>query len=225
VSSNDFNEYDSDDNDEPQQKKILKNYYSFSLIDYGRHILIETFKNDPKRELFILPMADRLMTIGSFALQCNLNEHVAKLREKYSESKEQQEQMTNLFEMKFKQMIENQKVRAHVCQLTMIKNELEALVMLYFLPEDARRLALADEIHLKDEKCLQKIPFVTRTVKEGGQIEHNLKLNCVYYIMRSIDLERKEVNYDFSLENDQIEEVTKACFMLQAIRKGFANLV
>jgi hypothetical protein len=166
---------------------------------------VQTLKNDPGRELFILPMADRLMTIGAFALQCSLNEHVAKLREKYGECTEKQHQMTLLFEMKFKRMLENQKVKAHICQLTTIKNEREALVMLYFLPEDARRLALIDDIHLKDERSMRKIPFVNCRVKEDGRIEHSLKLNCVFYIMRSIDLIREEsgeCDYEFSDDED-----------------------
>jgi hypothetical protein len=48
---------------------------------------------------FILPIDERLMT---------------KLREKSGEYTEKQQQMRLLFEMKFKRMVEMQKVRAHL---------------------------------------------------------------------------------------------------------------
>ncbi len=50
--------------------------------------------------------------------------------------------------------------------------------MLCFLPEDAMRLAFIDH----------------------DRIEHSLKLNCVFYIMHSIDLIREEsgeCDYEF----------------------------
>ena len=40
------------------------------------------------------------------------------------------------------------------------KNELEALVMFYFLPEDVKMLAFIDDIHLKNERIMRKNPFV-----------------------------------------------------------------
>lgn len=174
--------------------KKEKNYYSFKLIDYGRSILVQTIRNDPNLELFILPMNERLMIIGSFALRCSLNEY--KLRERYSESREKQHKASQLFEKKFKRMMENQVVKVQVCQLTTVKAELDALVILYFLPEDAQRLALSDDIDFGDEKICENIPFINLK-SSSGEFKLNLKLNCIYYIMRSIHLAE--------IESDKVE--------------------
>jgi len=58
------------------------------------------------------------------------------------------------------------------------KNELEPLVMFYFLPEDVKTLAFIDDIHLKNEPSMRKIPFDNYRNKEDGRIEHSLKLKC-----------------------------------------------
>ena len=47
------------------------------------------------------------------------------------------------------------------------KNELEALVMFYFLPEDVKMLAFIDDIHLKNERSMRKPPFDNYRIKEG----------------------------------------------------------
>ncbi len=72
------------------------------------------------------------------------------------------------------------------------KNELEALVMFYFLPEDVKTLAFIDDIHLKNEPSMRKTPFDNYRNKEDGRIEHSLKLKCVNYIVRIVDLIRDE---------------------------------
>ena len=76
--------------------------------------------------------------------------------------------MAKLFKEKFKGMIENQEFKVHICQLTYLKNELEAMVILYFLPTDARRLVLNDCIDYEDAIGLKKIPFINSKIKDDA---------------------------------------------------------
>jgi len=68
------------------------------------------------------------------------------------------------------------------------KNELEALVMFYFLHEDVKMLAFIDDIHLKNERSMRKTPFVNYRSKEDGMIVHSLYLIKLTYKSRCYNI-------------------------------------
>ena len=84
-------------------------------------------------------------------------------------------------------------------------------------------LAFIDDIHLKNERSKQKTPFVNYRIKEDGRIVHSLKLKCVNYIIRIVDLIRDE-----SGDSDYEFSDYEAAFVKDAVarkKKGFAKFV
>lgn len=119
-----------------------------------------------------------------------------------STNRMREDRFKSLFESKFKKMMENRKCRTHLCQITTVQRESEALVTLYLLPEDAHRLALQENVDIGHiEKHLSTIPFLSTKKSEATVTMDNttrakmddvvvfLKLNAIYFIMRSINLE------------------------------------
>jgi hypothetical protein len=66
----------------------------------------------------------------------------------------------------------------------------EALVMFYFLPEDVKTLAFIDDIHLKNERSMRKLHLITIGLRKTVRL--CIKLKCVNYIVRIVDLIRDE---------------------------------
>ena len=88
--------------------------------------------------------------------------------------------------------------------------------MLYFLPEDVKMFAFID-IHLKNERSMRKTSFVNYRIKEGVWIVHSLKLKCVNYTIRIVDLIRDEsgdsdyefCDYEAAFANDAVARKKK----------------
>lgn len=207
LSSDDFVFSDESQEDlihpKPELTKNKKNYFSFFLIDYGREDMIITTSQLQEPHIFMLPINEKLMVVGNFALRCSLNESSVRMRKMYgSTNRMREDRFKSLFESKFKKMMENRKCRTHLCQITTVQRESEALVTLYLLPEDAHRLALQENVDIGHiEKHLSTIPFLSTKKSEATVTMDNttrakmddvvvfLKLNAIYFIMRSINLE------------------------------------
>lgn len=137
------------------------------------------------------------------------------MRQMYgSTNRMQEDRFKSLFEGKFKKMMENRKCRTHLCQITTVQRESEALVTLYLLPEDAHGLALQENVDICHiEQHLSTIPFLSTKKKEAAvkmdnkkakkdDVVVSLKLNAIYFIMRSINLENFEDSGGFE-DNDE----------------------
>ena len=169
--------------------KNKKTYYSFFLIDYGREDMVITINNS-RRDIFILPINEKLMIVGNFALKCSLNESSVRMRKMYSSTNQMKEaHFKHLFEDKFKKMMENRQCRAHLCQITTVQKESEALVTLYLLPDDAHDLALQEHVDVAHMESLRRIPFLMPRVAADRDVVVSVKLNAIYFIMRSINVE------------------------------------
>ena len=124
------------------------------------------------------------MLVGKFALKCSLNEYSIKSChikiEQYPDNNKVS--YVHKFAAKFKEMIQKQFVDVQISQLSTIRSELEALVNLYFLPDDAIKLAMCDN-DVKNENNLEDISYINST-----KLTSSLKLNCIYYITRSLDI-------------------------------------
>lgn len=189
-----------------------KNYYSFFLIDYGREDMIITI-SQREPHIFLLPINEKLMVVGNFALRCSLNQSSVQMRQlSKSTNRMKEDCFKSLFESKFKKMMENRKCRTHLCQITTIQRESEALVTLYLLPEDAHGLALQENVDTGHIEQLSNIPFfstkeATTDSKQKDDVIVSLKLNAIYFIMQSINLENFAPDNSFSSiahENDEI---------------------
>ena len=164
--------------------------------------MVVTLKNNPNLDLFMLPLNDKLIQIGSFALRCSLNEGHIKLREKYNQLEQSVLEKQNFeikFEENFKKIIENRTLKMRISQLVTVKAELEAMVELFFLPEDG--VILAETMRLTEKKDYGLI--VAKNECSENLDTFFLKLNCVYHIIRKVQLE----NHSDSNINNLLSEV------------------
>ena len=164
--------------------------------------MVVTLKNNPNSDLFILPLNDKLIQIGSFALRCTLNEGHIKLREKYNKKEQSVLEKQNFeikFEENFKRIIENRTLKMRISQLVTVKAELEAMVELFYLAEDGE--ILAETIRLTDKTDYSLI--VAKTEPSHNLDTYFLKLNCVYHIIRKIQSE----DHSLSKMKNLLEEV------------------
>lgn len=195
VTSNSF-ELEIDDEDEEidfdqgsrERKKPTKDYYSFFLIDHGNEDLIIRGRNDSKKDLFILPVADKLMQIGAFVLKCSLIESHYKRRQIYCESDENKriinlnEMYSDLFEKKFRELLKNKKLRMRLSQLVNIKSEIEAMVELFFSKQES--------LKFKNELMTNSNYSISTTLSSQS------KFNCIQYISNHVE---QELNLEFEL--------------------------
>lgn len=122
------------------------------------------------------------MLVGKFALKCSINEYSKQCGLSTINNSDNYETYDNRFAAKFKEMIQNKVVNVQITQLVTFRLELEAIVTLYFLADDAIKLALGDH-DVKTQKNLKDISFINSTNSCSS-----LKLNCIYYITRSLDI-------------------------------------
>jgi hypothetical protein len=153
VASSSFDAYsdndDSSSNVSPRsslgqkRRSEFKVFFSFYLIDWGNEEVLVKKQSSLDTEIFILPTNEKLIQIGPFALKCSINQSMVNLPETIASNSPQNEMnrtRRNLFEEKFKALISNKRLRLRVTQKVFLKNELELMVELYFMPEDAEGL-------------------------------------------------------------------------------------
>jgi len=186
-------ESDSDCYDENYDEKF---YFSFFLIDHGRNIYIIVRQNDPKTNLFILPLTSKLIQVGYFALKCSINEAYTKQRDSYitHDCTEQLKHMAR-FERHFKQMLQGKQIQMRISQLNRFKDEDEAIVELFYTPEQVKTLLpmLLNVNELNSENVNPANLLVSsastkmRRLKQQMENQNNvvdLKTNCVYYVLQ-----------------------------------------
>lgn len=170
--------------DSSSQRKQKYNYYEFFLIDWGKTDIVKTPINDPKIDLFILPMIDRILSIGCFALMCSLNESQIKLRKKYDELVIANHE---LFDKKFKSL-ENMTLIMRISQLVTINAQIEAIVELFYQPSDGERLLAELESLSGYKKSLRGSNHTLSTVSTLSTMKAS-RLSCVQYIIKVMEAE------------------------------------
>jgi hypothetical protein len=165
------------------QRKQKYNYYEFFLIDWGKTDIVKTPLDD-KIELFILPMIDRIISVGCFALMCSLNESQIKHRKKYDELVIANHE---LFDKKFKSL-ENMTLMMRISQLVTINAQIEAIVELFYQPSDGERLLAELESLSGDKKSLRGSNHTLTTVSTLSTMKAS-RLSCVQYITKVMEAE------------------------------------
>lgn len=145
INSDSFSAFVSDEDlvDEDQERTTKrceqKNYFSFFVYDWGREDMIIKTRRQLNEDLFIMPMTEKLVNLGAFALKCSINECTVTLRESYKHADQSAEinaELRNRFECEFKRQLANKHLRIRISQMVTIKSDLQAIVELYYLPED-----------------------------------------------------------------------------------------
>jgi hypothetical protein len=188
VSSSAFEVYSDDENSSGVSRTSSlrradpKVFFSFHLIDWGNEEVLMKKQSSLGKEIFILPTNEKLIQIGPIALKCGINQSMINMPETVI-SNSQQNKMSrkrrNLFEEKFKALISNRKLRVRVTQKVFLKNELELMVELFFMPDEAESL-----INKFEKKY-------THEIERFGTLLApmvNTKLNCVQFILNEIIL-------------------------------------
>ena len=118
-------------------------FHTFHFVDWGREETFATPANPAARvsELFIMPVHEKIMRLGSFALKCSLNEAHTRVRAKYGQTISME--MERLFERCFARTMLERTCTMRISHTTASVNALEANVELYFLPADYEALHAA----------------------------------------------------------------------------------
>lgn len=196
-------------------------FYTFRLIDWGR---VETVidrrgdsvdEDNDEPDLFILPMHERLLSIGPFALKCSINECHLRSSEKfanyaheewYVQHREQQEQKRGEFESLFKERLSNKLLKIRINKATNVKNDLEAVVEVFYFPEPNLKSPvncvkqILGELNyttgesnstMNDDELLDTTQSSIKSATSQSQLRHHhnehtflkvLNLNMLYYI-------------------------------------------
>jgi len=192
LTSNDF-AYDDDDEDvdeQMSQSAEQKFYLSFFLIDWGMEELVIVPKNQFNTHLFVLPMNEKLIQIGAFALKCTLSQAQLRIRDKYASMKPFE---GDLFERRFNELLREKSLRMRISQTVCIRAEFEAIVELFFMP--AQIGSLIDL--LVDKFKHSSTPGVEQSLHETvADLRSKQALNCINYILSEIELGLKERNHE-----------------------------
>jgi hypothetical protein len=200
LTSNDFAYEDDEDDDEYSNEQMSrsesnrnveqKHYLSFFVIDWGMEELVVVSKNEFNTHLFVLPMNEKLIQIGAFALKCSLSQAQLRIRDKYASTKAFE---GDLFERRFNALLRERSLRMRISQTVCIRAEFEAIVELFFLPNQVGSLidSLVDKF--KHSPALGIEQSVRETVAD---LRSKQALNCINYILSEIELGLQERNHE-----------------------------
>ncbi len=183
VTSSQFDEFEDFEQIVIRDMKKLKEekvYFTFFLIDSGKEETIVRSINDDS--LFILPVTGHIMH-GSYCLKCALNEGNIRVKGKHGVSHVENRLE---FERKFKEVLLNKKVVMKISSITRLNNDIEAMVDLYFKPNEGEMLIeqLNATIDLDDTNSIYNSNI--------SLMSKDLKVNCGSYIVRLILVEKRE---------------------------------
>lgn len=155
VSNEDGEMVEINPNEAYQVTKAL--YTTFFFIDWG---LTETVVEKRRRsdettfpldgDLFILPIHDLLLSIGAFALRCSINQCHLKRNEKFVRDDDEvekqttfdQQQLREEFEKAFRARLVGKLLKMRITRATSVKNDLEAIVELFYFPTSDSKTAV-----------------------------------------------------------------------------------
>lgn len=137
-------------------------YHTFFMIDWGRtDTYVQT--NDRRGDLFILPMNAKLLAIGAFALKCSINQCHVRFRETIVPNARLEElnaERRREFEAAFRARLKEEPLlKMRITQIVNVKNDVQAIVELYFFPDE----------------------------KQAVERKHHDVLNCVKSILDELD--------------------------------------
>lgn len=183
VTSSQFDEFEDFEQIVIRDMKKIKEekvYFTFFLIDSGKEETIVRSINE--ESLFILPLTGHIMH-GSFCLKCTINEGNIRVKGKHGVSHVENRLE---FERKFKEVLLNKTVVLKISSITHSINDIEAMVDLYFKPNDGEMLIeqLNATIELDDTNSIYNSNI--------SLMSKDLKVNCGSYIVRLIMVEKRE---------------------------------
>ena len=198
VTSDTFEAYMDHEEDElvaaEKSSRILgsekKIFYSFFLIDWGNDEQLVKTKRQVEEDLFILPMHEKVVMVNQLAFKCSIDH--AQIKIPYSavnspDIEKESRWRSDLFEEKFKMMVEKRKFRMRVNRTATVANyETELEVELYFMPEDAA--VLIESFEQTHRELLEEIRLETESTAFNMNKD---KLSCVQYIKNEILIAKK----------------------------------
>lgn len=120
-------------------------YYTFLFYDWGKQEIIVRNANEANRDLFVLPFNEKLLTIGAFALRCKINECHIKITDSLMRRTDEEDlKRRQLFDRAFKQRVEGREFKLKISQIVCIRNEVDAIVELYYMPSTSLSLSIND---------------------------------------------------------------------------------
>jgi hypothetical protein len=176
-------------------KMLNKEYYTFFLIDWGIEDLKVRYPN--QSDLFILPLNEKLVHLGPFALECSLDQSKIKTRLKYGQTIVRE---SIKFETLLKKYITDKQMTARISHFSTVRYDSQAIVELFFFKDEFEKL-VQSEADFNDSD--PNFPFSSSFsnlshAKNLSAHDLNSMLNCINFISKimskDIDKVMKKIN-------------------------------
>ena len=183
---------DSFNADAAAQRKESITYYTFFFIDSGTEHTVRSPQND--KSLFILPMYDSAAALGAYALKCSLNDGGLRVKENQKVTR-----VTDplAFERKFKETLLGKRVLMRISSTTRLANEIEAMVELFFLPDEAEKLLANLNETLEADETMRS------SWASQSHLSRQQKLSCSHYVLSLMQANNQDENNNYNdADND-----------------------
>lgn len=171
-------------------KMIQKEYYTFFLIDWGIEDLKIRYPN--QTDLFILPLNEKLLSLGPLALECSLDLAKIKTRDKCGQTILRE---STKFETLLKKYMNRKHMTARISHFTTIRHDTVANVELFYLKNDFDKLieSIADLNCSDPNDTFSSSFFNLSQAKNLSAHDVNSMLNCINLISKIMENDNNEV--------------------------------
>ncbi len=171
-------------------KMLNKEYYTFFLIDWGTEDLKVRYPN--QSDLFILPLNEKLLHLGPFALECSLDQSKIKTRIKYGQTIVRE---SAKFEVLLKKYTSKKQMTARISHFSTVRYDAQAIVELFYLKDDLEKL-IESEIDLNDKDLNETFSSSLYNLSQAKNLsahDANSMLNCIYFLSKIMEKNVNEV--------------------------------